>query len=112
MTTWYERRMRSRGGYHIGRRQLLLGALGVSCAPVRAPSGDVTRMQLGAQVGDVTSRTAVIWSATDQIARMRVHVNGRTFDGSVANAESDFTAKTLITGLSPGTRVSYRAALR
>lgn len=66
-------------------------------------------MQLGAQVGDVTSRTAVIWSATDGVARMHVDVGGRTFDGSVAAAATDFTARTLVTGLPPGTRVTYRA---
>lgn len=111
MTTWYERRMRSRGGYHIGRRQLLLAAL-AGCAPRGRQPESVARvpsLPLGAQIGDVTSRTAVIWGAGDAAGRLKVTVNGKTFEGSVANADNDFTAKTLVTGLAPGSTVKYAA---
>jgi len=69
----------------------------------------------GVQVGDVSGRRAMIWSATDRPARMRVELSRderftapRLIEGPVALENTHFTAKLDLGGLTPGEPVFYR----
>lgn len=112
----------------LSRRQfghLLLGAaasLGSGCAwsGASAPAvvtSDKDRPQLpsGISAGDVTANGAVIWSRCDRPAQMVVDLSTtesfrrvQTFRGSIARAESDFTAKLALPRLPADERIFYR----
>ncbi len=71
----------------------------------------------GIQSGDITANSAVVWSRADRAARMMIEVaatedfkNARMIRGPHALENSDFTAKTVITGLEAGQDVFYRVA--
>jgi alkaline phosphatase D len=65
--------------------------------------------------GDVANGRAVIWSRTDRPARMFVEYSTtqsftavQRVRGPIAFEGSDFTARTVLTGLAPGQRLFYR----
>jgi alkaline phosphatase D len=69
----------------------------------------------GVQSGDVTSRSAMVWSKSDRLARLVVEWDTdasfrspRRVPGPVATAESDFTARVDLGDLPPGRRIHYR----
>ena len=72
-------------------------------------------MAQGVASGDVTAGRAIVWSRADRAARMVVEYSttGRFADplrvpGPAALETSDFTARTVLTGLPPGQRIFYR----
>jgi alkaline phosphatase D len=69
----------------------------------------------GVASGDVSGRSGVVWARTDRPARMVVEwattdsfKDARRVVGPAALPETDFTAKTVLTGLPAGQRVIYR----
>jgi alkaline phosphatase D len=69
----------------------------------------------GVASGDVRGRSAVVWARTDRPARMVVEFattdsfrDARRVVGPAALPETDFTAKTVLTGLPHGQKVVYR----
>jgi alkaline phosphatase D len=92
-------------------RRALLGGMVASCVPVRGRPD----MRWGAQVGEVGTNSALLWSRFDRSARMNIewstspHFEHRQLiQAAVAGPSSDHCAKTLLTGLPPGTRIHYR----
>ncbi|WP_409485385.1 alkaline phosphatase D family protein [Arsenicicoccus dermatophilus] len=108
----------------VSRRSLLTGALGgaglvalgqstASGAPALLRPRGV--LPSGVQSGDVTSRSAMIWSRSDRPGRMVVRVTSggrrgswRELAGPWATPRSDLTAKLELTGLAPGRDYEYR----
>jgi alkaline phosphatase D len=99
----------------ISRRDFLAGA-GVMLAPaiIRA-QGSRPQMSQGVAAGDAGGGRAVIWSRADRAVRMFVEYSTtesfrdpRRVPGPAALESSDFTARTVLTGLPPGQRVFYR----
>jgi alkaline phosphatase D len=110
------------------RRRFLQLAAAIPSAPWRPPS--VTRSQapaiitapnakpampFGVTAGDVGGGRAVIWSRCDRAARMFVEFSTterfrdpRRVRGPAAIESSDFTSRTVLTGLPPGQRLFYR----
>ena len=85
-------------------------APGIVTAPNARPA-----IPFGVTAGDVGSGRAVIWSRTDRAARMFVEFatterfeNPRRVRGPAALESSDFTSRTVLTGLPPGQRIFYR----
>lgn len=83
-------------------------------AIIRA-QGSRPALAQGVAAGDVTDGRAVIWSRADRAARMFVEYS--TTDkfekvlrvpGPAALETTDFTARTVLTGLPPGQRIFYR----
>jgi alkaline phosphatase D len=83
------------------------------------PPGVVRRgrpsLPSGVATGDVTSRSAVLWSRTDRRARLVVDLTSRgRFDravrlrGPITGPNADFTAQLPLRGLRPGQRYDYR----
>jgi alkaline phosphatase D len=73
----------------------------------------------GVQSGDVSGRSAVVWSRTDRPARMWVEWSttegfrdARRVRGPAALPEDDFTARVVLGGLPPGQRVFYRVSFQ
>ena len=69
----------------------------------------------GVAAGDVGGGRAIVWSRTDRPARMLVEyatnerfTNPLRVRGPIAFDASDFTARTVLTGLPPGQRLFYR----
>src|SRR3954470_17348616 len=69
----------------------------------------------GVAAGDVAAGRAVVWSRTDRPARMFVEdatteafINPRRVRGPAALETSDFTVRTVLTGLPAGQRIFYR----
>lgn len=69
----------------------------------------------GVQSGDVTSRSAIVWSKSDRLARLLVEwdtdpsfPSPRRVPGPVATDESDFCARVDLGELPPGQRIHYR----
>ena len=69
----------------------------------------------GVAAGDVANGRAVIWSRSDRAARMFVEYSTtqsftavQRVRGPIAFDGSDFTARTVLTGLPPGQRIFYR----
>jgi alkaline phosphatase D len=69
----------------------------------------------GVAAGDVGGGRAIVWSRTDRAARMLVEystnerfTNVQRVRGPIAFDGSDFTARTVLTGLPPGQRMFYR----
>ena len=72
-------------------------------------------MAQGIAAGDVSAGRAIVWSRADRAARMFVEYSTtgsftdlRRVPGPAALESSDFTARTVLTGLPPGQRISYR----
>lgn len=106
-------------------RQILRASSALLAAPalvrgqaIGAPallSATRPRMEQGVASGDVSTSSAVIWSRADRPAKMFVEwslkedfADLRTVEGPVVSADTDFTAKVLLTDLPPGSRVFYR----
>ncbi|GAB3997973.1 alkaline phosphatase D family protein [Glycomyces albus] len=103
---------------NIARRRLLaagaggavlLGTPGVSYASSRP------RLTHGVQTGDVTERSAVIWTRADRHSKMVVEVSerpdfkhARTIRGPRLSERGDYTGKLRVRGLEPGERFYYR----
>ncbi len=73
------------------------------------------RMPQGIAAGDAGNGRAVIWSRADRAARMFVEYSTtesfsdvRRVAGPAAMETSDFTSRTVLSGLAPGQRVFYR----
>lgn len=87
-----------------------------SAAPAAVPSDRLRPLvPYGVQSGDVTSRSAIVWSKSDRLARLVVEwdtdpsfPSPRRVPGPVATAESDFTARVDLGDLPPGQRIHYR----
>jgi alkaline phosphatase D len=69
----------------------------------------------GVQSGDVRFDQAIVWARADRPSKLIVDVastesfrDRRRYVGPVATPDTDLTAKTLIDGLSPGQRYTYR----
>ncbi|WP_286960367.1 alkaline phosphatase D family protein [Arsenicicoccus sp. UBA7492] len=112
---------------NVSRRSLLTGALGgaglvalgqsTSVAAGGSPALVRGRSTLpsGVQAGDVTSRSAVVWSRSDRPGRMVVRLTSggrrgswRELAGPWATPRSDLTAKLELKGLAPGRDYEYR----
>src|SRR5262245_41919666 len=72
-------------------------------------------MPCGVAAGDVANGRAIVWSRTDRPARMLVEVattdrftDARRVRGPIAFDGTDFTARTVLTGLPAGQRLFYR----
>jgi alkaline phosphatase D len=103
----------------LSRRRFIRTALEAS-AVVGFPAivrSQVSRLSIpqGVASGDVSNGRAVIWSRADRAARMFVEYSTteRFTDplrvpGPAALETSDFTARTILTGLPPGQRIFYR----
>lgn len=72
-------------------------------------------MPYGVQSGDVTSRSAMVWSKSDRLATLHVEWDTdpsfrspRRVPGPVAAADTDFCARVDLQGLPPGQRIHYR----
>lgn len=88
--------------------------------PAQAPAivtapGAKPAMPFGVAAGDVGGGRAVIWSRSDRSARMFVEystterfADARRVRGPAALEPSDFTSRTVLTGLPPGQRIFYR----
>ncbi|GAB7029466.1 alkaline phosphatase D family protein [Streptomyces sp. NPDC021749] len=115
----------SGGGW--GRRAVLRGAAAGSAAlalpavagaaPALARGGRPSA-DWGAQVGDVTTSSGLVWVRSDRPARMVVQTaatesfrNARTWRGPVLGAGTDFTGVTPLHGLPAGEQVHYRVLL-
>ncbi|MFG2222404.1 alkaline phosphatase D family protein [Streptomyces sp. NPDC048644] len=111
----FGRRALLRGGA-AGSAALALPAL--SCAaPAQARSGRPAA-EWGAQVGDVTTSSGLVWVRSDRRARMVVETaateafrNARTWTGPVVGSGTDFTGVTALHGLPPGEQIHYRVLL-
>ena len=93
---------------------LTLAAAGGFARPALAIAGRPV-ITHGIQSGDISTNSAVIWSRADRAARMMIEVaatedfkNARMIRGPHALENSDFTAKTIVTGLEGGQDVFYR----
>lgn len=92
-------------------------APGPAPAPAAVPSDGLRPLvPYGVQSGDVTSRSAIVWSKSNRLARLVVEwdtdpafKSPRRVEGPVATADSDFTARVDLGNLPPGARVHYRA---
>lgn len=117
--------MREPRGYHIRRRDLLggLGAALVGCTGpairegARGSSAGTPELRWGVQTGDVGQVRALVWARADRASRLVVQWSpsgrfdeSRTFLGPLASEATDLTAKIVLEGLPPGTRIHYRVA--
>src|SRR6185436_20006008 len=93
---------------------LRLGAAVPTAALLRAQNSP-PGVPCGVAAGDVSGGRAVIWSRSDRPARMFVEYSTtqsftavQRVRGPIAFEGSDFTARTVLTGLPPGQRIFYR----
>ncbi|WP_141735977.1 alkaline phosphatase D family protein [Oligoflexus tunisiensis] len=77
------------------------------------------QMPWGVQLGDISPRSVTIWSATDRPATMLVDIadnpgfrQAQTFEGAVALAAQDFTARLALERLPPAELLHYRVRFR
>ncbi len=85
-------------------------------APAAVPSDRLRPLvPYGVQSGDVTSRSAIVWSKSDRLAQLVVEwdtdpafKSPRRVAGPVATADTDFCARVDLGDLPPGQRVHYR----
>ncbi len=80
-----------------------------------ATPGSKPGVPFGVATGDVAGGRAIVWSRTDRSSRMFVEystteafTNPRRVRGPAALDSSDFTARTILTGLPDGQRIFYR----
>ncbi|MER5729565.1 alkaline phosphatase D family protein [Streptomyces sp. NPDC002138] len=109
------------------RRTLLTGSLAASAAlalplgpaaPAFARSGRPST-SWGTQAGEVTERSALIWTRADRPARMYVETSPtesfrrgvRRHPGPLLGPATDFTGTTPLRGLPPGEQVHYRVVV-
>jgi alkaline phosphatase D len=101
--------------------QLAASVPGLSWLPASQSPGIITApgakpgMPYGVTAGDAGAGKAVIWSRSDRAARMFVEfstterfADPRRVRGPAALESSDFTSRTVLTGLPPGQRIFYR----
>jgi len=110
-----------------GRRSVLRGSLAASAAltlptalgsaPAFALSGR-PKAGWGAQTGDVTCDSGLVWVRSDRPARMIVETsatesfrNARRWHGPLLGADTDFTGTTRLRGLPSGEQIHYRVLL-
>ncbi|HEY1180315.1 MAG TPA: alkaline phosphatase D family protein, partial [Phytomonospora sp.] len=109
----------------VRRRNLLRGAAlgtgasllatGSSAAAAPALLTDRPLLTYGAQSGEVTADSAIVWTRSDRPARMWAEVghrpdfkHARRLRGPVLTEATDFTGKIRVGGLCPGRTVHYR----
>jgi alkaline phosphatase D len=112
----------------VSRREFTSQLLRASAAALVAPAlvraqsdgpgivmGGRPAASFGVMSGDVTADSAVIWSRTDQPARMLVEwsttesfTETQRLTGPLTGPEADFTAKLLLRDLPAGERIFYR----
>ncbi|MEU3959831.1 alkaline phosphatase D family protein [Streptomyces buecherae] len=115
-------------GNAIGRRTVLRGsavasaalalpASAAAAAPALALSGR-PQARWGAQVGDVTASSGLVWVRSDRRARMIVETSAtdsfrrtRRWQGPLVGPGTDFTGRTALHGLPPGEQIHYRITL-
>lgn len=117
--------MRGPRGYHIGRRDLLggLGTALLGCArpasrtEARLASAGVPEPRWGVQSGEVGATRGLVWSRADRPSRMIVEWSteprfsrATRVVGPLATEATDLTARIVLDGLPPGTRIHYRTA--
>lgn len=107
------------------RRDFIVGSLASvaaascsqNCSAPAALTSDKARptVPCGVQTGDPTPEGVVLWSKTDRPARMLVEWgtdetlgNTTRLESGVATAETDYTAKLVLSGLPKGRRIHYR----
>lgn len=85
-------------------------APGIISAPGSKPA-----LPFGVTAGDAGAARAIVWSRSDRAARMFVEfstterfADARRVRGPAALESSDFTSRTVLTGLPPGQRIFYR----
>jgi alkaline phosphatase D len=97
----------------------VLGSAQASASPSSASPGlvlaDRPGLTHGIQSGDVSTSSATIWTRGDRPARMVVEVSTRPdfrhswrVPGALLTPRSDFTGKTVLSGLPDGAEVFYR----
>jgi alkaline phosphatase D len=87
-----------------------------TAAPAALPADSLRpRVPYGVQSGDVTSRSAIVWSKSDRLAQLVVEWDTdpsfktpRRIPGPIATAATDFCAHVDLAGLPPGQRIHYR----
>jgi alkaline phosphatase D len=82
----------------------------VAGSAVRA-TGNTPAVTHGVVVGDVTSRSAVVWARADREGTLKVHLSGGKHDGVgriTVRAADDYTGQVVLTGLTPDTDYRYR----
>ena len=101
----------------ISRRSFIAGAM-LAPAIVKA-QGARPQLPQGVAVGDAAEGRAIVWSRCDRAARMFVEYattddfrSGRRVPGPAALDSSDFTARTVLTGLPAGQRIFYRVVFQ
>ncbi|MBC3992931.1 alkaline phosphatase D family protein [Streptomyces sp. AC563] len=115
-------------GNAIGRRTVLRGsavasaalalpASAAAAAPALVLSGR-PQARWGAQVGDVTASSGLVWVRSDRRARMIVETSAtdsfrrtRRWHGPLVGPGTDFTGRTALHGLPPGEQIHYRITL-
>src|SRR5687768_16273041 len=104
----------------LSRRRFLESTLlGLSPGIIRR-QGSRPALPQGIATGDVGGGRAVIWSRCDRPAEMSVRYSTtesfrsqfRVVSGARALASSDYTARSILTGLPPGQRIFYRVTFR
>jgi len=77
-----------------------------------AEENEAPRITHGIAIGDVESRTAVIWSRADREAIMKVTAHSpageKIFGATGVRADDDYTGQILLKGLEPNTRYEYK----
>ncbi len=80
--------------------------------PCIGEENGVPRITHGVTVGDVESRTAVVWSRADQEATMKVIVRSpdgkEIFDATCVRADDDYTGQVLLENLKSNTQYEYK----
>jgi alkaline phosphatase D len=100
----------------LTRRELLIG--GAAITACRATGVRVSRPRIthGIQVGDVSTRGALVWARCDEPARMQIEWDTserfaapRRVAGPIVTSDSDLTATVALDGLPDGQRIFVRA---
>jgi alkaline phosphatase D len=99
----------------FSRRSFLAGATALVAPAIIKSKAARPSMPQGIAAGDVGNGRAVIWSRADRASRMFVEYSTtesfrdvRRVPGPAALESSDFTARTMLSGLPPGQRIFYR----
>lgn len=94
-------------------------ALGGRAPAIVIPDRARPAIEQGVASGDVSGRSALVWSRTDRPARMRVEYGtdpqfrGALWrEGPIALPEDDFTARLVLDDLPPGSLIHYRVTFR
>ena len=96
---------------HLVLVAAVFALLGSGAEAGRPTSHDAPIVTHGVIVGDVTTRSAVLWARADREGALTVHLSGGGHDHVgplVVRAADDYTGKLLLTGLRPDTRYRYR----